>query len=184
MDITQDGRCKICKLRSTTVPGEGPSTASVIFIGEAPGAEEDRLGRPFIGRSGQLLRRIMSRCGIDPSSIFITNIVKCHPPENRTPTASEIRACKPIVLKEIENIDPSLVVFVGSTSMRGLTGKKPIMEVDSGRIFEWNGRSCIVIYHPAWVLRDIKSRTPVLERQMKEIATRIKVKPGGLERWA
>jgi DNA polymerase len=155
-----------------------------MFIGEAPGATEDLTGRPFVGRSGRLLRKTMEKVGIDPSSVWIDNITHCRPPGNRTPTKEEVEACKPILLNKIEKINPDLIVFVGMTSYKGLTGNTINIEREGGRIYYWRGRKCIVIYHPGWVLRDMGSRKSILERQLKEVVKVIGSRDPGLYKWS
>lgn len=176
--------CPLSPTRTNIVPGEGSLSSKVMFIGEAPGEQEDLQGRPFIGRSGQLLRRTMERVGIDPLKVYITNTVKCRPPDNRTPTSDEVRACRLKVFAEIKRINPEIIVFVGSISMKGITGIRLKMEVGGGRIFAWKDHKCITIYHPAWILRDVKARLPILERQLSIIASEIGKQPTGLSKWA
>lgn len=177
-------KCDLSEKRTQVVWGVGRKSTDIMFIGEAPGAVEDMTGIPFVGRSGKLLREVMDDVGMDPQDVYITNIVKCKPPDNRTPTAREIRICKRYLLDEIEYIDPRLIVFVGATSARGVTKVKINMEKDSGMIFQWNGRDCMVIYHPGWIIRALSVRKPILERQLKKIADVTKFKrPRGLEKW-
>lgn len=178
-------RCDLSKTRTQIVWGSGSVNSRIMFIGEAPGAVEDSTGVPFVGRSGKLLRRTMEKVDLDPQTVYITNIVKCRPPDNRTPTAAEIRACKRHLMLEMEHIDPVLIVFVGATSARGLTKKKINMDEDSGSIFQWNDRNCMVIYHPGWIIRAMSVRKPILDRQMRAIRDAVKTPrvPKGLAKW-
>ena len=136
------------------VLGEGDIFAKLIIIGEAPGAQEDLEGRPFIGKSGKLLRNLLIESGINPSEdVYFCNVIKSRPPNNRKPTQSEIFIHRPWVLKQIELVDPELVILVGSTAMRTiLEVKKPISTMRGKFIFK-NKREYISIFHPSYLLR-------------------------------
>jgi uracil-DNA glycosylase family 4 len=181
----QCNRCALSKDRINIVHGEGSSDAKVMFIGEAPGALEDAKGRPFIGRSGKLLRQVMDEVGLDPSTVYITNVVKCRPPENRTPSSAEIRSCLPNLMEEIYKVDPDLIVFVGRTSACGVTKMNFNMGRDTGSRFKWKDWNCVVIYHPGWIIRALNVRRPILERELKFVASHVKAskQPRGLARW-
>jgi DNA polymerase len=175
--------CDLCRTRNRSVPGHGPVGARVMFVGEAPGAVEDETGIPFVGRSGALLRKVMSSEGLPPEEVYITNVVKCRPPGNRTPTKGEIDACRPHLMAEMEIIDPGVVVLVGSVSARALLRREVRMEQDTDRIIEWNGRKCILIYHPGWIIRASSARLPVISRQISFVTSILPESPVGLERW-
>lgn len=145
------------------VPGEGPIDAKVMIIGEAPGAEEERTGRPFIGRSGRLLTEILSAAGLDRSKMFVTSVIKCRPPKNRQPYKQEILACLPFLVRQLEAVCPKVVLTVGNVSMQALTGTRlPIGEV-RGKFhdIEFKGKRYVLrpVYHPAYLLRN-RRRVP------------------------
>ena len=181
----QCDRCALSKDRINIVHGEGSSDARIMFIGEAPGAFEDVAGRPFVGRSGKILRQVMDEVGLDSSVVYITNVVKCRPPENRTPKATEIRSCLPNLMEEIYKVDPDLIVFVGRTSAHGVTKMNFNMERDTGSSFRWKEWNCVVIYHPGWIIRALNVRRPILERELRLVASHVKPskRPRGLEKW-
>lgn len=139
------------------VPGEGNPDAEVLFVGEAPGFHENQQGRPFVGVSGQLLRKTMAQNGFPPESVYITNIVKFRPPENRDPTPAEIEFFKPFLDKQIEIIDPKIIVTVGRYSMYKFFGEGVSISRIHGqsRTINWNGKDRIIfpMFHPAAALR-------------------------------
>jgi len=110
-------RCILAKSRTNAVPGEGPEDAAILFIGEGPGFHEDRLGRPFVGAAGQYLEELLGRIGLQRSSVYIANVIKCRPPANRDPEPVEIEACRPYLDRQIELIRPRLVITLGRFSM-------------------------------------------------------------------
>lgn len=151
-----------CPLKATatkTVFGDGNPNAAVMFIGEAPGADEDRQGKPFVGVSGQLLDRMLAFIGLDRGKFWITNILPWRPPGNRNPTAAEITLCLPFVERQIELIRPRVLVFVGGTSAKALTGSTDGIIRTRGRWLEYRQADsmqsipAIAIYHPAYLLR-------------------------------
>jgi len=162
-------KCELCKTRTRPVPGEGDEDADVVFVGEAPGREEDLEGRPFVGRAGKLLRSTIAELSF--KKYYITNAVKCRPPENRTPFQSEVEACKPYLIKELECIKPKLVVALGKTAAKALLGfEAPIKDlrgkVFAAKIGNVNVR-VLVTYHPAAVLRNPRLKEE-FKRDMRE----------------
>jgi len=147
--------CELSKSRTNVVFGEGNTNAKLMFVGEAPGANEDLQGRPFVGRAGELLTKMIENVlYIKRSSVYIANIVKCRPPNNRTPTLSEALTCRPYLLKQIEIIKPKIIVALGSTAYRYLTNDNtPITKV-RGHIIDINGYKLIPTYHPSYLLRN------------------------------
>ena len=137
---------------ATLVFGEGNPRARVMFIGEAPGAEEDKQGRPFVGRGGQLLRREIRRIGWKEDEVYITNIVKRRPPENRDPTPEEIEAYRPYLKEQIRAINPELIVPLGRFSMNYFLPEAKILR-DQGKVFLLLGKKIYPIFHPAAALR-------------------------------
>ncbi len=141
-------KCPLHKRRTNAVPGEGSYNAEVMFIGEAPGAEEDRQGRPFVGAAGKLLTEALTRAGFRREEVFITNIVKCRPPNNRVPTSGEREACLPYLMRQIELIGPRVICLLGRTPLETLIGPYSISKM-RGRVMEKNGRKFFLTYHPA-----------------------------------
>ena len=150
--------CHACPLRdgcSRVVPGEGDREASLMFIGEGPGADEDRLGRPFVGKAGQLLTKMIEAVGMTREQVYICNVVKCRPPQNRTPTDEEAAACKGYLMRQIEGVRPKLIVLLGSTAGRCLLGESfHGVRADRGKWFFRNGSWILPTYHPSALLRD------------------------------
>lgn len=156
-------RCTLCPLsknRTRTVFGEGDPDAFIMFIGEAPGEDEDRSGRPFVGKAGQLLTKILLSVGIKREEVYIANMVKCRPPGNRTPTLEEIEICFPYLEAQIAVVNPSVIVTLGSISTGYLLGTKEPMSKLRGQWFDWRGGKRIFpMFHPSFLLRH-ESRAP------------------------
>lgn len=150
--------CKGCHFKmppaTQIVFGEGNPHAKLMFIGEAPGREEDIQGKPFVGRSGQLLNRILDAIGISRDDVFITNIVKCRPPNNRRPTPQEIEISKPLLLGQIKIIRPKAICLLGSAALEGLLPAHPKISQVRGKKLIWEGIPVIPTYHPAYILRN------------------------------
>ena len=155
------GGCTRCPLhagRNRTVPGEGNPLSDVLLVGEGPGAREDATGRPFVGPAGQLLDELLRAIGWAREDVFITNVVKCRPPKNRPPSPAEAAACRPFLLRQIELIQPRVVVLLGATAARhlGPLDERPMKE-RVGKLFtvnEFPGISFLILFHPAYLLRD------------------------------
>ena len=147
--------CDLSKTRTNVVFGEGTPNAKLMFIGEGPGEMEDKTGRPFVGRAGKLLTKIINTVlELERSDVYIANIVKCRPPNNRVPTIEEAQTCKPYLLKQIEIINPEILVCLGKTAfMYLLESDMPISKV-RGQIFEYKGKKVIPTYHPSFLLRN------------------------------
>ena len=147
--------CDLAKTRTNVVFGEGNPNAKLMFIGEGPGEMEDKTGRPFVGRAGKLLTKIINTVlELQRSDVYIANIVKCRPPNNRVPTIEEAQTCKPYLLKQIEIINPQILVCLGKTAfMYLLESDMPISKV-RGQIFEYKGKKVIPTYHPSFLLRN------------------------------
>jgi uracil-DNA glycosylase family 4 len=158
-------RCSLCplhKTRTNAVPGEGPVNSRVMFIGEAPGASEDESGRPFVGRSGEFLELMIKEIGLSRNSVFITSILKSRPPNNRTPTRAEINACRPYLEKQIEIINPQIVVLLGGVAISSLIGSWKVSEAH-GKFYETDDRKYFLTFHPAAALRFPKVRAAMRE---------------------
>jgi len=152
--------CRLCKLsqtRTVGVPGEGSPTAEIMFIGEGPGFHEDQQGRPFVGAAGQLLTEMLQLIGLRREDVFITNVVRCRPPGNRDPLPDELAACDTYSLRQIGVLGPKLIVTLGRFSMARFFGPGPMRELH-GRSRDWDGITCLAMYHPAFILR-----TPTVE---------------------
>jgi DNA polymerase len=139
--------------RQRVVPGVFPPHARLLLVGEAPGAQEDEAGRPFVGRGGQLLDRLLAAAGIDRSGVAVANVLKCRPPGNRTPTTAEARRCRGWLDRQVELVDPSLVVTLGGTALTWALGRGHRLSDLRGRVHQWNGRRLLPTYHPSAALR-------------------------------
>src|SRR5438309_2848676 len=157
IDVRACQMCKLCQTRTVGVPGEGSPNAEVMFIGEGPGFHEDQQGRPFVGAAGQLLTEMLKGIGMRREDVFITNVVRCRPPGNRDPQPNEVETRDVYTLRQIAVLDPRLIVTLGRYSMARFVGPGSMRELH-GRTREWNGITCLAMYHPAAILR-----TPTLE---------------------
>ena len=154
------------------VPGEGNVDAQLMFIGEAPGKTEDIHQRPFIGRAGKLLTKTIEDLNLPRDQVFISNIVKFRPPNNRTPLSKEVKAFKELILKEIEIVNPQIICLLGATSTKAILGAdKKISEV-RGKIFKIDNQKMIPIYHPAYLLRNPKAM-PGFIKDIKDAINRL-----------
>jgi uracil-DNA glycosylase family 4 len=155
-------KCPLYKGAKNGVPGEGSAEAEILFIGEGPGFHEDRQGRPFVGPAGQLLNKLLASIGLDRSQVFITNVVKHRPPENRDPLPDEIAACSDYLIRQIAAINPKVIVTLGRFSMaRFFPGAK--ISVIHGHAKQIDGRIVVAMYHPAAALR-----TPVVMQALEQ----------------
>jgi uracil-DNA glycosylase len=148
-------RCELGSTRINAVVGRGNEHASILIIGEGPGQNEDEQGLPFVGRSGQLLEKILAAVKLTiEEDVYICNVVRCRPPENRVPTPVEVASCKPYLLEQIRLVDPKIILLTGATAVRAITGKKDGITKIRGTWIEWEGRWCMPIFHPAYLLRN------------------------------
>jgi DNA polymerase len=154
-------RCRLCENRRNIVVGEGSASAPVLFIGEGPGAEEDRTGRPFVGQAGRLLDGMIFALGFDRSEVYIGNVVKCRPPGNRDPKDDEMAACSSYLERQIELIQPPVIVALGRVAARHLTGSSKPMGALRGRWASYRGTPLMPTFHPAYLLRK-----PVAKREV------------------
>ncbi len=153
-DIRECTRCPLHQTRTNAVPGEGDPKAKLVFIGEGPGENEDLQGCPFVGRAGGLLTKLIQKMGLSRESVFITNIVKCRPPNNRTPLKSEIEMCEPYLQEQLRLIQPKIICTLGGPATMTLLHKKGSMSAIRGKWFEYKGIKLIPTFHPAYLLRD------------------------------
>jgi len=158
-DLGECTRCVLSRLgRKTIVFGEGDPNAELMFVGEGPGADEDEQGRPFVGRAGQLLNKMIEAMGLKREQVYIANVVKCRPPGNRTPESGEIETCSPFLLRQIAVIQPKAIVALGAVAARCLLGLNEPMAKLRGRWFDFRGTRLAVTYHPAFLLRDPRQK--------------------------
>ncbi len=147
-------RCPLAAGRHQAVVSRGQSGARLMLIGEAPGAEEDASGLPFVGRSGRLLDQLLAEAGIDSNrEAYICNVIKCRPPGNRRPTAAELAACRPWLDRQLERVDPALVVLAGATAVEALLGIRGGLSRMRGQWQSWQGRWLMPVFHPSYLLR-------------------------------
>jgi len=158
--------CHGCGLKDTVtnvVIYRGARRAPLMIVGEAPGAEEDKEGRPFVGRSGRLLQSLIEAYGFTENDYHICNICKCRPPENRRPEVSEIAACKKNLAVQFRLVQPKVILLCGSTAYEGFFGSKPVMKEVRGQFIEKNGYYIMTTYHPAFALRNPANKLPIFE---------------------
>jgi len=159
--------CKLCEGRNKFVFGSGNPNADVMCVGEGPGAEEDKQGLPFVGRAGQLLTDILKAIKFERDEVYIANIVKCRPPENRTPFPDEMDTCLPYLKKQFELIQPKLVLCLGLTAAKGLLKSRESLTNMRGKVFEFEQAKVMVTYHPAALLRNPNWKRPCWEDLQK-----------------
>jgi DNA polymerase len=165
------GDCKRCKLhrgRKTIVFGEGNERATLMLIGEGPGYDEDVQGRPFVGKAGQLLTKILQSINLPREEVYIANIIKCRPPQNRNPEPDEIQSCHPFLMKQIEAIQPKIICALGTFSAQTLLKTETKITALRGKLFDLEGIKVIPTYHPAFLLRNPERKREVWE-DMKKI---------------
>jgi DNA polymerase len=156
--IRRCGECHLAKTRTLAVPGEGSAHAGLMFIGEGPGHDEDLQGRPFVGRAGQLLTRIIDAMGFSREEVYITNIIKCRPPENRNPSGDEIEACAPYLRQQLEFIRPKVIVSLGNVPTQHLLGIRSGITSLRGTFQEYAGIPVMPTFHPAYLVRNEQNR--------------------------
>ena len=156
-------KCPLGSLRTYAVPGEGPADAEIMFVGEAPGAHEDRQGRPFVGASGRLLEKMLAGIQLTRDDVYITNVVKCRPPANRDPLPREIEACIPYLHQQIALIDPLLIITLGRFSMAQFFPASARITKVHGQPLRQDGRVVIPMFHPAAALRNPNWMRDMLE---------------------
>ena len=170
--------CELCKTRTQVVFGVGNPEAEVLFIGEAPGKNEDEQGEPFVGRAGKLLDEMLAMIGLQRENIYITNSVKCRPPENRDPLNTEKDACRGYLRRQVKLMRPKIIVCLGRISAMEFIREDFKISQEHGQFFDKNGTLMMALYHPAALLRDPRKKPETIEDlkqlQMKiqEICTR------------
>jgi uracil-DNA glycosylase len=166
-DIGECMRCPLCQSRTRIVNSEGNRKARLMFVGEAPGADEDASGRPFVGRAGQLLNKIIEAIGMKRDDVMIGNVNRCRPPQNRTPTPAEAATCKPFLLREIGVVRPEVIVVLGNTAMKNLLGTKEGITKLRGQFQDYRGIKVMPTFHPAYLLRDPSKKREAWEDMKK-----------------
>ena len=164
------GDCTRCKLhggRTNLVFGVGNPTADLMFVGEAPGRDEDLQGEPFVGRAGQLLTRIIESIDLRREDVYIANVIKCRPPQNRNPEPDEIRTCQPFLLAQIDAIQPRVIVALGSFAVRTLLDTDVAISRVRGKVHVYRGAKLIPTFHPAYLLRSPEKKREVWEDMKK-----------------
>ncbi|HQG13731.1 MAG: Uracil DNA glycosylase superfamily protein [bacterium ADurb.Bin270] len=156
-------RCKLCFGRKNIVFGVGNPNADLVFIGEAPGRDEDIKGEPFVGRAGQLLTKIIEAMNFKREDVYIANITKCRPPENRNPEPDEVASCIPFLIRQAELIKPKVIVCLGSVATQNLLGTEEKITTMRGKFTSWQGIPVMPTYHPAFLLRNPNMKRPVWE---------------------
>ena len=170
-------KCALSEKRTNAVPGEGSPTADIMFIGEGPGFNEDREGRPFVGRSGRFLDEMLAEIGLRRQDVYITNVVKCRPPGNRDPLPSEIEACNPYLDAQIEMIAPRVVVMLGKYSFNRFFPGESIGRA-RGKPRSWNGVIAYPMYHPAAALHNPGLR-PIIEEDFRNLLKQLEKREAG-----
>ncbi len=166
------GKCPLCDGRKKVVLGKGNRNADLMFVGEGPGRDEDTTGVPFVGKAGQLLDRILEAAGINSDDIYIGNIVKCRPPNNRIPTPQEAKVCLPYLRNQVYLIKPKIIVCLGATAAKYIIDTNIRITRDRGQWHQRKGYWLMATYHPAALLRDVSKKRPAWE-DFKNIARKL-----------
>jgi len=167
-EIVRSECCQLCRTRTNLVFGSGNPNAEIMFVGEAPGADEDLQGLPFVGRAGQLLTKIIESIGLKRSEVYICNILKCRPPDNRAPYPSEILACEPYLKRQIDIIRPKIICALGKFAAQILLKTQVSITQLRGKFYDYEGIKLIPTFHPAYLLRNPADKRLVWE-DMKKI---------------
>jgi uracil-DNA glycosylase family 4 len=176
-DIGDCVRCKLHKGRTKIVFGDGHPQAKLLFIGEGPGRDEDLQGLPFVGRAGKLLTQMIEAMGLHRSDVYICNVVKCRPPENRAPERDEVEACSPFLLRQIDLVNPQVIVCLGSIASQTILETTRGITHFRGQWQEFRGRKLMCTYHPAYLLRNPAAKSEVwkdLQKVMAELGLTVK----------
>ena len=161
-EVSQCTACsELAETRHQTVFGVGSATARLCLLGEAPGANEDRQGEPFVGRAGQLLDRILAACTLSREDVYILNVIKCRPPKNRNPTSDEVVNCRSFFERQIEIIQPEFICCLGAVATQNLLDTNQSIGSLRGKFHDWHGIQVLATYHPAYLLRDPSKKVEV-----------------------
>jgi len=175
-DLGDCTRCKLHKGRHKLVFGDGSAKAQLVFIGEGPGADEDAQGIPFVGRAGKLLTQMIEAMGLQRKDVYICNVVKCRPPENRTPEPDEVATCSPYLLRQIDVINPKVLVCLGAVAAKTLLETNRGITQFRGQWMEWRGRKLMATYHPAYLLRNPNAKGEVW-KDLQKVMTELGLQP-------
>jgi len=175
-DLGECTRCKLHRHRNKIVFGVGNPRAELVFVGEGPGHDEDLQGIPFVGRAGQLLTQMIEAMGLSRNDVYIANVVKCRPPENRTPEKDEVATCMPFLLRQIGAIQPKVVVCLGSVAAQALLNTNKAISRFRGEWFDFRGARLMATYHPAYLLRNPNAK-PEVWADLKKVMSFLGLKP-------
>jgi DNA polymerase len=178
-DLGECTRCKLHNTRHTIVFGDGNPKAQLIFVGEGPGADEDAQGLPFVGRAGKLLTQMIEAMGLERREVYICNVVKCRPPGNRQPEPDEVAACSPFLFRQLDSINPKVIVCLGTTAFQTLLQTNRSISHYRGQWLDYRGYKMLPTYHPAYLLRNPAAKADVwkdLQKVMAELGLEIKKK--------
>jgi uracil-DNA glycosylase len=176
-DLGECTRCKLHTTRNKIVFGDGNPKAELVFVGEGPGRDEDAQGLPFVGRAGKLLTQMIEAMGLQRSDVYICNVVKCRPPENRLPEPDEIKTCSPFLMRQLDTIAPKVIVCLGACSAQTLLETNRGISHFRGQWLEFRGRKLMATYHPAYLLRNPAAKADVwkdLQKVMAELGLEVK----------
>jgi DNA polymerase len=173
-DLGDCRRCMLCKTRKNLVFGTGSPNAGVLFVGEAPGREEDMQGEPFVGEAGQLLTNMIKAMGYERSDVYICNVLKCRPPENRNPAPEEISLCSPFLLRQVQALAPKAIVALGTFASQTLLGTRDPISRLRGRFHDYHGIPLMPTFHPAFLLRSPEKKREVWEDLKKVMQLMLK----------
>ena len=169
-DLGDCTRCKLHKTRNTIVFGDGNPNAELVFVGEGPGHDEDIQGLPFVGRAGKLLTQMIEAMGLQRKDVYICNVVKCRPPENRLPEKDEVAPCSPFLLRQLDAINPNVIVCLGACAAQTLLETNRGISHFRGQWLEFHGRKLMATYHPAYLLRNPSAKSEVWKDLQKVMA--------------
>jgi DNA polymerase len=169
-DLGECTRCKLHSTRHTIVFGDGNPKADLVFVGEGPGADEDAQGLPFVGRAGKLLTQMIEAMGLQRKDVYICNVVKCRPPENRQPEEDEVSTCSPFLFRQIDVIAPKVIVCLGAVAAKTLLQTNRGISQFRGEWLEFRGRKLLATYHPAYLLRNPPAKSEVWKDLQKVMA--------------
>ncbi len=175
-DIGDCTRCKLHKGRNSIVFGDGNPKAKLVFVGEAPGADEDKQGLPFVGRAGKLLTQMIEAMGLQRQDVYICNVVKCRPPDNRKPEDDEVKTCSPYLLRQLDTIEPKVLVCLGAVAAQTLLETNRGISQFRGEWMDWRGHKVMATYHPAYLLRNPAAKADVwkdLQKVMGELGLQL-----------
>jgi uracil-DNA glycosylase family 4 len=175
-DIGDCTRCKLHRRRTNIVFGVGNPRADLVFVGEGPGHDEDVQGIPFVGRAGQLLTQMIQAMGLERDDVYICNVVKCRPPENRTPEKDEIATCSPFLLRQVSAIQPKVICCLGNVAAQMMLGTHKSISHFRGQWFDFRGAKLLATYHPAYLLRNPAAKADVWV-DLKKVMTMLGLKP-------